>query len=186
MPFSPTSLLSQLTRIVRLADTEILDVYQHFSPNSFDRKADNSPLTEADLRANQVIEKELRTLTPDIPFLSEENRQVDYDIRRRYERCWMVDPLDGTKEFIKKNGEFTVNIALLENGRPVLGVVSVPCTGQVYGAARNRGAWRLDGEERIVLSAPSFDPASRACGSWPLVLTCPPKRKPICINSPIR
>ncbi|MBR9844587.1 MAG: 3'(2'),5'-bisphosphate nucleotidase CysQ [Algicola sp.] len=93
-------------------------------------KDDKSPLTEADKKANDIINSFLKP-TP-IPIISEENRQIDYSIRKDWETCWIVDPVDGTKEFIKRNGEFTVNIALVKNGKPELGVIYVPATKTLY------------------------------------------------------
>ncbi|MBT8255357.1 MAG: 3'(2'),5'-bisphosphate nucleotidase CysQ [Bacteroidia bacterium] len=93
-------------------------------------KGDHSPLTVADKNANTIINNYL--LQTDIPIISEENRQLDYDERKDWTTCWIVDPLDGTKEFIKRNGEFTVNIALVRNGRPVMGVIYVPVSGTLY------------------------------------------------------
>ena len=93
-------------------------------------KDDRSPLTEADRRANTVINRYLQKT--DIPIISEENRQVDYEIRKEWKTCWVVDPVDGTKEFVKRNGEFTVNIALIHEGVPKLGVIYVPATGILY------------------------------------------------------
>lgn len=93
-------------------------------------KDDKSPLTEADKKANDIINSFLKS-TP-IPIISEENRQIDYSTRKDWETCWIVDPVDGTKEFIKRNGEFTVNIALVKNGKPELGVIYVPATKTLY------------------------------------------------------
>jgi 3'(2'), 5'-bisphosphate nucleotidase len=111
-----------------LAGKEIMKVYAR----DFDVtiKKDNSPLTEADQAANAVIVNLLQQ-TP-VPIISEENKQLPYEIRKDWNRCWIVDPLDGTKEFIKKNDEFTVNIALVEKGLPVMGVILVPATGELY------------------------------------------------------
>jgi len=133
--------LSRITDLARLAGERILEVYrQDFS---VDEKEDRSPLTEADRRSHDTILAGLLAAYPDIPCVSEEGRSIPYATRRAWSRCWMVDPLDGTKEFIKKNGEFTVNIALIEDGHPVLGVVSQPVTGTVYAAARGNGAYRF-------------------------------------------
>lgn len=93
-------------------------------------KDDKSPLTEADRRANEVIN--LFLVPTKIPIISEENKQTDYAIRKTWETCWVVDPVDGTKEFIKRNGEFTVNIALVTNGKPVLGVIYAPAVKTIY------------------------------------------------------
>ncbi|GAA3777085.1 3'(2'),5'-bisphosphate nucleotidase CysQ [Corallibacter vietnamensis] len=93
-------------------------------------KDDKSPLTEADKKANDVINSYL--IPTEIPIISEENKQTDYAVRKTWETCWVVDPVDGTKEFIKRNGEFTVNIALVTNGKPVLGVIYVPAVKTIY------------------------------------------------------
>ncbi|OUS01703.1 3'(2'),5'-bisphosphate nucleotidase [Flavobacteriales bacterium 33_180_T64] len=93
-------------------------------------KDDKSPLTEADKRANDIINSFLQP-TP-IPIISEENKQIDYSVRKDWDTCWIVDPVDGTKEFIKRNGEFTVNIALVKNGTPQLGVIYVPASKSLY------------------------------------------------------
>ena len=96
------------------------------------KKADNSPVTEADIAANTVIIEHLLKLTPDIPILSEESAHADWQERQFWETFWLVDPLDGTKEFLKGNGEFTVNIALIKNGKPVLAVVYAPALGKSW------------------------------------------------------
>ena len=93
-------------------------------------KDDKSPLTEADKKANDIINSFL--IPTEIPIISEENKQTDYEVRKTWETCWIVDPVDGTKEFIKRNGEFTVNIALVTNGKPVLGVIYVPAVKTLY------------------------------------------------------
>lgn len=90
---------------------------------------------------------------PEIPIISEENKTVEYEVRKNYKTYWLIDPLDGTKEFIKRNGEFTVNIALIKNGSPIVGIVSIPCQNMVYWATKNYGAFKmnLDVGERIPL-----------------------------------
>ena len=98
-------------------------------------KDDKSPLTEADKRANDIINSYL--IPTLIPIISEENKQIDYDVRKNWKTCWIVDPVDGTKEFIKRNGEFTVNIALVTDGKPELGVIYVPATKVLYFADLN-------------------------------------------------
>ena len=120
------------------ASKKILDVYH--TDFSFESKDDNSPLTLADTASNELIINRLREACPNIPILSEESTEsVPYDT----EYCWIVDPLDGTKEFIKKNGEFTVNIALVHNHIPILGVIAVPVSGIVYFASKGNGAYKL-------------------------------------------
>ena len=105
-------------------------------------KKDNSPLTKADIAANNVINGFLRTTS--IPIISEENREIDFEIRRHWDMCWMVDPLDGTKEFLRKNGEFTVNIALISNGKPILGVIFCPISKELfYGNVPDKRVYKL-------------------------------------------
>ncbi|MDP2545595.1 3'(2'),5'-bisphosphate nucleotidase CysQ [Photobacterium damselae subsp. piscicida] len=102
-------------------------ILQHYHGQlSVETKADNSPVTSADLAANEIIVSRLRQLTPNIPILSEELIHQDWSVRQQWQQFWLVDPLDGTKEFIRKNGEFTVNIALVEQGKPILSVVHAP------------------------------------------------------------
>lgn len=125
-----------------LASKEILEVYRGDDFQT-ERKDDKSPLTIADKRAHAVIEKTLQT--SGLPILSEEGKDIPYDERKHWERFWMVDPLDGTKEFLKRNDEFTVNIALIEQGVPVLGVIAVPVTGDVYYATKGGGAFMKHG-----------------------------------------
>src|SRR5690606_18685317 len=105
-------------------------------------KGDDSPLTEADLRAHRLIVAELARLTPGLPVLSEESAdEISTAQRRAWTRYWLVDPLDGTKEFVARNGEFTVNIALIDSGRPVLGVVHIPVSATTYSGVPGLGAW---------------------------------------------
>ncbi|RIA08208.1 3'(2'),5'-bisphosphate nucleotidase [Flavobacteriaceae bacterium MAR_2010_72] len=110
------------------AGKAIMEVYT--SVIEVEYKDDKSPLTEADKRANDIINSYLRPTN--IPIISEENKQTDFQIRKNWTNCWVVDPVDGTKEFIKRNGEFTVNIAMVTNGEPVLGVIYVPATKVLY------------------------------------------------------
>ena len=145
-------MLDSLIAIARAAGREILDVYD--GPIEVDTKADDSPLTQADLRAHQAIVSGLRALTPEWPIISEESEPPPFEVRRHWRRYWLVDPLDGTKEFVSRNGEFTVNIALIENGAAVLGVVGAPARGTIYvGDCREDAAFRLDGDNRTPLHA---------------------------------
>ncbi len=126
--------LRYLEETCRLAGREILDVYE--SEFAVERKEDRSPLTEADLRSHRLIVARLRERWPGVPVLSEESvSDYPYEVRREWEEFWLVDPLDGTKEFIKRNGQFTVNIALIRNRKPVAGLVYAPVTGKLYAAA---------------------------------------------------
>lgn len=128
--------------IAREAGDAILEIYnQDFEVFE---KQDASPLTEADKAANAIIIEGLLKCYPRIPYISEEVKQESYAKRKDWEYCWLIDPLDGTKEFIKKNGEFTVNIALIKNGKPVLGVVHVPVQGKTYFAEEGKGAFLIE------------------------------------------
>jgi 3'(2'), 5'-bisphosphate nucleotidase len=109
-------------------------------------KEDNSPLTRADLAAHHIIINALKELDPDTPVISEESGVPDYEQRKTWKKFWIVDPLDGTKEFIKRNGEFTVNIALVDGGEPVLGVVYAPAKQLLYYATKENGAFKVEGE----------------------------------------
>lgn len=137
-------LLDAVRRIAAAAARRILRVYH--SPFEVARKTDESPLTEADLASHRIIVEGLEALSPALPVLSEESADVDFATRARWRRYWLVDPLDGTKDFVKRNGEFTVNIALIEGHAPVLGVVAAPVTGVCYAAGRGLGARRYDAD----------------------------------------
>ena len=132
-------LLLDIGTLARRAGEAIMAVYRE----DFDVevKADHSPLTAADLAAQQVIAEGLAKLDPVLPVLSEEASHSPWEERCGWSRYWLVDPLDGTREFVKRNGEFTVNIALIEQGEPVMGVVLAPVTEELFVAARGHGAW---------------------------------------------
>ncbi len=135
--------------LARAAGDAILQVYaQGFE---VERKADASPLTEADLASHRLIVEGLQALTPQWPVLSEEASDVPWTTRREWSTYWLVDPLDGTREFVKRNGEFTVNIALIDAHRPVFGVVQAPVGGAVWHAVRGSGAFRREGDTDIAL-----------------------------------
>ena len=126
--------------IAKEAGSVIMKIYQR--DFSIDYKDDNSPLTEADIKANEIICNALKNYYPNIPIMSEENKQTEYNKRKDRELYWCIDPIDGTKEFIKKNGEFTVNIALIQRGTPVLGVVYAPAIDEIYIAKKGDGAFK--------------------------------------------
>ncbi|KRE88545.1 3'(2'),5'-bisphosphate nucleotidase CysQ [Frateuria sp. Soil773] len=141
-----SALLRQLGRIARDAGEAILAVYRE--DFVVEHKDDRSPVTAADLAAQKVIVAGLAQLDPRLPVVSEEARAASWEERRQWPRYWLVDPLDGTREFVKRNGEFTVNIALIDDHRTVAGVVLAPVTGELYVAAQDEGAWlqeRADG-----------------------------------------
>lgn len=161
----PSELPGLVEALARAAGREILAVYaSDFAPTA---KADESPLTEADLRSHRLILDGLARLMPDLPVLSEESATLDYAERSSWGRYWLVDPLDGTKEFISRNGEFTVNIALVDGGQPVFGVVYVPVTGITYSGIAGKGAWRESpegGRVAIRVRSPAASPL-RVVGS---------------------
>ena len=137
--------LPNVVSIARQAGDRILEVYA--GDFAVTAKDDKSPLTAADLAAHHTIVAGLKALTPDLPVLSEESASVPFAERGTWGRYWLVDPLDGTREFVKRNGEFTVNIALIDGDAPVLGVVHVPVTGVTYFASVDAGAFRQDGDD---------------------------------------
>ena len=132
--------LDKIAAIAQKAGDAIMQIYN--SDFAVEYKDDKSPLTEADTKANKIICDALRELYPDTPLMSEENKEVAYEERKEWEYYWCIDPIDGTKEFIKKNGEFTVNIALIHKDTPVLGVVYAPAIGEMYTAKQGEGAFK--------------------------------------------
>ena len=138
-------MLKQIKDIAREAGNRILDFYNDDLDIVY--KSDDSPLTLADKAAHDTICRALSSQFPQIPVISEEGVMPDYEQRQSFQRFWLVDPLDGTKEFIKKNGEFTVNIALIEQGQPVLGVVGLPTRDRIYSAQKGKGAWLWKGDQ---------------------------------------
>ena len=148
-------LTDELVKIVMTAHREILDVYQ--SNFEVALKGDQSPITEADRRSQDVIESGLHHLDSAIPIVSEESEIPSYSERRAWNRYWLVDPLDGTKEFVKRNGEFTVNIALIEDGSPIFGIVGRPTANTVYwGDVIGAEAQRLNPRDTTVLKTRSL------------------------------
>jgi 3'(2'), 5'-bisphosphate nucleotidase len=141
MSEAPGSLAGRVAAIAQAAGREILEVYTH-GEAAATLKADDSPLTVADLRSQRLIVSALAELTPGVPVLSEEAAQQPWAERSHWARHWLVDPLDGTREFLSRNGEFTVNIALIEAHAPVLGVVHVPVSDTTYRGVPGEGAWR--------------------------------------------
>ena len=137
--------IAELLKIAHNAGEKILEIYAR---DDFGTrlKSDDSPLTEADLAAHHAIVDGLQALDADIPVLSEESSKIDWAERQQWSRYWLVDPLDGTKEFVKRNGEFTVNIALIENHVPVFGIVYAPVLDVTYYTDDNK-AWKLAGRD---------------------------------------
>lgn len=136
-------LLHPVAGLSREAGQRILEVYA--TDFDVELKADESPLTKADLASHHCIVDGLRALSPDIPILSEEDALPDYATRKSWDRYWIIDPLDGTKEFVQRNGDFTVNIALIDHGHVILGVVFAPVHNTCYFAAQGAGCWKQEG-----------------------------------------
>lgn len=132
--------LNDIENIAKEAGIAIMEIYK--KDFTVEYKDDKSPLTEADLKANDIICNSLRKMYPNIPIMSEEESQVDYEERKDWNYYWCIDPIDGTKEFIKKNDEFTVNIALIHKNTPVLGVVYAPAINEMYKAKKGEGAYK--------------------------------------------
>lgn len=146
MSADPVVSWAGLSRLRALADEAGAAILAHYHDGvAVERKADDSPLTAADRAAHGVLVAGLAAWTPAIPVVSEEGELPAAEVRAGWRRFWLVDPLDGTKEFLHRNGEFTVNIALVEDGAPVLGVVTAPALGVGYGGGRGLGAWRWEG-----------------------------------------
>jgi len=141
------AILNDVVKIAKQAGDKILEIY---NTDDFDVqiKGDDSPLTKADLAAHNIIVNFLEEKYPDIPCLSEESTGIEFDDRKNWEQCFVIDPLDGTKEFIARNGEFTVNIALQKNGRSLLGVIYVPVADVVYYAAEGIGAFKQEQDKQ--------------------------------------
>jgi len=137
--------ITELNQIARRAGDAILEVYGR-EDFGVTEKSDESPLTQADMASHHLICSALEALTPQIPILSEESAKIPFEERRQWRRYWLIDPLDGTKEFIKRNGEFTVNIALIEGHRPVMGVVYAPVLQVAWYGDQEAGAFRQEGD----------------------------------------
>ena len=157
--------ISELEPIARAAGDAILTIYRQ--PFAVEYKQDESPLTAADQGAHEVIVQALARLTPDIPVLSEESDAETMQARLGWSRYWLVDPLDGTKEFVSRNGEFTVNIALIEESRPVWGLVYAPVLDKLWYGGKGIGAWRMaDGKREAIQTLPHQEGAPwRVVGS---------------------
>ncbi len=137
--------LEKLIEISFKAGKAIMEIYN--TDFDFEKKIDQSPLTAADLRSHEIISYSLSKLSPKIPILSEESSHITYSERSGWNEYWLIDPLDGTKEFISRNGEFTTNIALIKNNRPVFGIIHAPLLNETYWGLKNIGSYALYGNE---------------------------------------
>ncbi|WP_336367045.1 3'(2'),5'-bisphosphate nucleotidase CysQ [Marinobacter sp. C2H3] len=135
-------LLPKVLAIAESASDAVLAIYQ--TDFAVDFKDDKSPITAADIASHKIIVSGLAALTPDIPVLSEEGAQMPWSERQQWARFWLIDPIDGTRDFTQRTGEFTVNIALIEHGEPVLGVVTAPALGEAFWGARGEGAHKRE------------------------------------------
>ncbi len=135
-------LLPQVIEIARSAGQLILDIYQKKQYEEY-TKSDETPVTSADIAAHKLITERLSELTPDIPVLSEEAADISLEKRAQWQRYWLVDPLDGTQEFIARSGDFATIIALIDNNKPTMGVVYGPVSGVTYYAYSGKGAWKI-------------------------------------------
>ncbi len=143
--------IQQIITISRAAGLRVMAIYQE-AQFAVTEKADNSPLTQADMESHAVIVEALNTLYPSIPVISEEASEAhDYASRKNWDTFFLVDPLDGTKEFVSRNGEFTINIALIREGKPVLGVVYAPALDVLYYAEQGQGAYKIQQQSHIKL-----------------------------------
>ncbi len=161
----PQPTLNAVIDIAKQAGQAIMGIYER--DFKITAKADHSPLTEADLAAHHCIENALNALTPEIPVLSEESKDSAISERLSWDRYWLIDPLDGTKEFIKKNGEFTVNIALIDHQQPVFGVVYAPALGVCYWGTKNHGAFKQQDNHKIEAIEVGTPPSSAS--GWRIV-----------------
>jgi len=157
-------LVEPITALAVEAGKAILTVYA--TDFDVESKSDESPLTQADLASHNCIAAGLAALTPDIPIISEEDGLPEFEVRGKWQRYWLIDPLDGTKEFVNRNGEFTVNIALIDSHRPILGVVHVPVQDKTYIGCEGRGSELRDaGSVTKIRVADASSAAVRIVGS---------------------
>ena len=139
------NLIEQVIKVAKEAGESILEIYNSLDIE-FELKDDFSPLTKADLTSHQIIVNKLKEITPAIPILSEEESNIPFSIRSKWRIYWLIDPLDGTKEFLKRNGEFTVNISLINNKRPIFGVIYIPINDHLFWGAKDLGSFEVQGD----------------------------------------
>lgn len=146
-----------LIQLVKKAGEEILRIYHSDADINVQNKADDSPVTKADLRSNKILVEGLRKMDESIPIVSEENKTVPYSERKSFDRFWIIDPLDGTKEFINRLDEFTIHLALIENDKVTMGFIYAPVFDEMYYAAKGIGAWSLTDTGKKKLSGHRVD-----------------------------
>ncbi len=167
MSIELAKLIDPVLQLALAAGTRILEIYE---TDDYDvrSKQDDTPVTAADIAAHKIIERGLAKLTPDIPILSEESSHIPFARRRQWDQFWLVDPLDGTREFIRRSGEFTVNVALIRDGEPVLGVIHAPVHAISYCAWRYGGAFKVPGDgakRQKIYTRPLDETPVRVAGS---------------------
>lgn len=143
------NLILPLITLAKQASGAILRIYQQSQPYLVQTKTDHSPLTQADLAANAILVSGLQSLTPDIPILSEEDGNIAWNERQQWRRHWLIDPLDGTLPFIQHVDEFSINIALIEDHQPILGLIYIPVTQECYYGYRQAGAYKIDRNQQV-------------------------------------
>ena len=139
--------IKKIIKVSKNAGDAIMDIYE--SEFDVNIKSDQSPLTKADILSNKIICQSLKKITPDVPILSEESSNIPYHERSKWNQYWLIDPLDGTKEFIKKNGEFTTNIALIRDHKPIFGLIHLPVKKHTYWGCEDKGSFFLDRTNNI-------------------------------------
>ena len=140
--------IKKLIKISKNAGDAIMDIYESEFDVNF--KSDQSPLTKADIVSNKIISDSLYKLNPKIPILSEESSHISFNERSSWDEYWLIDPLDGTKEFINKNGEFTTNIALIKKNKPIFGIIHVPATKETYWGSKTEGSFYIKGNDQKI------------------------------------
>ena len=156
MSQSISELLEIAKEAATIAGMEVLNLYDKGDFEEYE-KEDNSPVTSADYRANEIIMERLTRLTPNIPIMSEETPLAPLEERSKWSRYWLIDPIDGTQEFIARSGDFAVNIALIENNRPVIGVIYWPCGESLYFASKNNGAYKRCSRDTTAIRVRQFE-----------------------------
>jgi len=149
MFYQKKEFINGFINLIKECNEIILKIYN--TDFSVITKSDNTPLTLADKKCNEHICDYLKSNFKDMLIISEENKSINYNDRKKYDMCWLIDPIDGTKEFVKRNGQFTVNIGLCKNGIPVFGIVSIPVTGEIYYGIDGIGSFKLEGNNTTAL-----------------------------------
>ena len=153
------SFIPKMTALLRMAGDAVMDIYRSGDYHT-ETKSDNTPLTKADKTSNSIVSDGLARITPGIPLISEETSHLPYETRKHYNEVWILDPIDGTREFVDRNGEFCICLALIRGQRPVAGFILAPVTGELWYAIEGQGAWKQAGgiTTRLPLQSPPQPP----------------------------